>query len=132
MVTNCNRFYKVQKGDTCGAIASKQGVTVAQLAQWNKGIGGTACTGMWAGYYLCTGVSGGSTTQPAPSNPTPQPIQEGMVKNCKKFHLVKSGQNCATISSQYGIALANFLKWNPAAGSNCQGLWANTYACVGL
>ncbi|OLN95491.1 LysM domain-containing protein-like protein 5 [Colletotrichum chlorophyti] len=132
MVNNCNRWHLVKAGDTCANIASKVGVTVAQLATWNKGIGGTACTGMWAGYNLCTGVTRGSQTQPPPANTTPQPVQAGMVANCKKFHLVKSGQNCDSISRQYGVTLANFIKWNPAAGSNCQGLWANTYACVGL
>lgn len=88
-----------------------------------------------AEYHICTGVLGGgcsSPTQPAPSNPTPQPVQDGMAKNCKKFHFVKSGQSCFTISSQYGITLASFLKWNPAAGNSCQVLSANTYACVGL
>ncbi|WQF90152.1 Putative LysM domain-containing protein [Colletotrichum destructivum] len=131
MVNNCNRFHLVQAGETCATIASKTGVTVAQLTTWNKGIG-SSCTGMWAGYHLCTGVVGGSPTQPPPTNPTPQPIQNGMVNNCKKFHFVQRGQNCDTISRQYGIALANFIRWNPAAGSNCQGLWAETYACVGL
>lgn len=132
MVDNCNRWHLVKAGDTCSTIASSVGVTVAQLAAWNKGIGGTACTGMWAGYYLCTGVSGGSGTTPPPANTTPQPIQDGMVSNCKKFHFVQSGQNCDSISKQYGITVANFIKWNPAAGASCTGLWANTYACVGL
>jgi hypothetical protein len=127
MVTNCNRFYKVKNGDTCATIASAAGVTVAQLATWNTQIGGTACTGIWVDYNICTGIIGGT----AP-NPTPQPIQTGMIANCKKFHLVKTGENCEAITKLYGITLANFIKWNPAAGSSCTGLWANTYACVGL
>ncbi|KAF6828341.1 LysM domain-containing protein-like protein 5 [Colletotrichum musicola] len=130
MVNNCNRFHLVEAGETCAVIASKTGVTVSQLTTWNKGIG-ASCTGMWAGYYLCTGVVGGST-QPPPANPTPQPIQDGMVGNCKRFHFVQPGQNCDIISRQYGITVANFIRWNPAAGANCQGLWAQTYACVGL
>ncbi|KFY40861.1 hypothetical protein V495_05216 [Pseudogymnoascus sp. VKM F-4514 (FW-929)] len=127
MVTNCNRFYEVETGDTCASIASAAGVTVAQLATWNTQIGGTACTGMWTGYNICTGVIGGT----AP-NPTPQPIQTGMVANCKKFHLVKTGESCDAIIKLYAITLSNFIKWNPAAGASCTGLWANTYACVGL
>lgn len=130
MVGNCNRFHLVEAGETCAVIASKTGVTVSQLTTWNKGIG-ASCTGMWAGYYLCTGVVGGST-QPPPANPTPQPIQDGMVGNCKRFHFVQPGQNCDIISRQYGITVANFIRWNPAAGAACQGLWAQTYACVGL
>lgn len=132
MVDNCNRWHLVESGDTCAAIASDAGITVSQLAEWNTGIGGTACTGMWLGYYLCTGVVGGTPTEPPPTNPTPQPTQPGMVDNCKKFHLVKSGQSCDTIASQYGITVANFIKWNSGVGSSCTGLWADTYACVGL
>lgn len=131
MVSNCNSFYLVQSGDTCSSIASSKGVTVAQLANWNTGIGGTSCTGMWAGYYLCIGVEGTSTTPP-PSNTTPSPIQNGMVGNCKTFHFVESGQNCEIIAAKYSITVVNFISWNPAAGSSCTGLWANTYACVGL
>ncbi|KAK8059977.1 hypothetical protein PG996_009907 [Apiospora saccharicola] len=58
MVDNCNRWHLVGQGEVCGAIAQEVGVTVAQLAEWNKGIGGLACNNMWAGFYLCTGVSG--------------------------------------------------------------------------
>lgn len=61
MVDNCNRWHLVGQGEVCGAIAQEVGVTVAQLAKWNTGIGGVACDNMWAGYYLCTGVSGGSS-----------------------------------------------------------------------
>jgi LysM repeat protein len=132
MVDNCNRWHLVDTGDECGTIASEAGITVAQLTTWNTGIGGAACTGMWAGYYLCTGVSGSSGTTPPSADTTPQPVQAGMVANCKKFHLVKSGHNCESISGQYGISVADFIKWNPAAGSDCTGLWAENYACVGL
>ncbi|KAK1990035.1 hypothetical protein LX36DRAFT_593478, partial [Colletotrichum falcatum] len=30
------------------------------------------------------------------------------------------------------ITVAQFLEWNPSAGSSCAGLWANAYACVGI
>ncbi|WYZ36306.1 hypothetical protein EsH8_XII_000056 [Colletotrichum jinshuiense] len=131
MVNNCNSWHLVQAGDTCATIAGSVGITVAQIATWNTGIGGTACTGMWAGYYLCTGIEGTATTPP-PANTTPSPIQNGMVSNCKTFHFVESGQNCEIIAGRYGITVANFIRWNPAAGTACTGLWANTYACVGL
>lgn len=132
MVDHCNRFHKVESGDTCGAIASKSGVTVAQLAQWNTGIGGTACTGIWLGYFVCTGVEGSTPTEPPLADPTPQPVQDGMVDNCQKFHFVESGQTCDGIARQYGVSLGDFLRWNPAAGNDCRGLWAETYVCVGL
>ncbi|KAK7927494.1 hypothetical protein PG985_004492 [Apiospora marii] len=57
MVDDCNRWHLVGQGEACGAIAQEAGVTIDQLAEWNTGIGGRACYNMWAGFYLCTGVS---------------------------------------------------------------------------
>ncbi|KAK8007864.1 hypothetical protein PG989_001854 [Apiospora arundinis] len=137
MVDGCNRFHLVKKGDTCGAIASKAGVTVAQLAQWNKEIGGTACTGIWVDYYVCTGVlggGGGSPTEPAPpANPTPQPIQDGMVDNCNRFHKVESGDTCGAIASKSGVTVAQLAQWNTGIGGTaCTGMWLGYYLCTGV
>ncbi|KAH8898728.1 hypothetical protein GQ53DRAFT_635263, partial [Thozetella sp. PMI_491] len=73
-----------------------------------------------------------TTTQPGNGVTTPVPTQDGMVKNCNKFHFVAKGQACATVISLYSISLAQFVQWNPAAKSDCTGLWAETYACVGV
>ena len=45
---------------------------------------------------------------------TPSPTQPGMVKNCDHFHLVQSGQSCASIG----------------VNAQCSGMWANTHVCV--
>ncbi|KAL8310459.1 hypothetical protein RB597_010340 [Gaeumannomyces tritici] len=134
MVGNCNKFHLVAAGDNCWNLASRYGLGESQLQQWNKGIGGTACNTMWTEYHVCVGVSGdgGSQTQPPPASNTPQPVQDGMVGNCKRFHFVEGGQNCEGISRTYGISVGDFVRWNPAAGSDCRGLWARTYACVGV
>lgn len=39
---------------------------------------------------------------------------------------------CQSIANNHGITLAQFLAWNPEAGSNCGGLWAEAYACVSI
>lgn len=54
-----------------------------------------------------------------------------MIDYCNKFVLVRPGDLCLAISSNAGISLDHFLKWNPSAGADCTGLWANTYACIG-
>ena len=61
---------------------------------------------------------------------TPTPIQAGMVKNCKNFKLVQSGETCAAIISKYGITQAQLVSWNLAIKSDCSGLWAQYYICV--
>lgn len=63
---------------------------------------------------------------------TPSPTQPEMVDNCNKFYFVKKGDNCADIASKSGISAADFMLWNPKVGSQCAGLWADTYACVGV
>ncbi|KAF4502974.1 hypothetical protein FAGAP_797 [Fusarium agapanthi] len=61
---------------------------------------------------------------------TPEPIQEGMVANCNKFHYVSPTTTCQGVLDYYKISLADFIKWNPAIGEDCTNLWAGTNACV--
>ncbi|KAI8258752.1 LysM domain-containing protein [Colletotrichum sp. SAR11_239] len=133
MVDNCNKFYLVKSGDSCAAIASSQGITLANFLAWNKGAGSN-CGGLWADAYACVGVVGGSTTPTNPGNgiQTPTPIQTGMTTKCKSFHFVESGQTCAVIAPKYGVTVANLISWNPAVGSGCNGMWAETYLCVAV
>lgn len=140
MVGNCNKFHFVQPDQSCTTIGSTYGVSLTQLVAWNPAIG-SQCTGLWANTYLCVGVVGSSTTLTTTTKAatttssgngitTPTPTQAGMVGNCDRFHLVKSGDQCDTIASTYGITLANFYSWNPAVGKSCESLWLDTYVCV--
>jgi LysM repeat protein len=130
IVDNCDEFYLVPKDQSCAAIASKYGITTAQFLAWNPSVG-TTCNGLWADAYACVSIVGHTPT-PANSVRTPAPIQTGMATNCKTFHYVLENQTCAVIAAKYGIGEANFIKWNPAVGTGCKGLWSMTYACVGL
>jgi LysM repeat protein len=56
MVSNCKKFAFVNPGDTCEVIARANGVSTADFISWNTGVGGAACTGMWANVYVCVGV----------------------------------------------------------------------------
>jgi hypothetical protein len=47
-----------------------------------------------------------------------------MVTNCKKFHFVQDNQTYTVIAGLYKISVSDFIKWNPAAGSDCRGLWS--------
>lgn len=55
-----------------------------------------------------------------------------MTKNCDKFHFIKEGQDREAVAKLYGVSVADIIRWNPAAGAQCTGLWANTYACVSV
>jgi hypothetical protein len=70
-----------------------------------------------------------TTTASAP-NDTPSPTQDGMVGTCNRFHWVADGQDCASIAALYSITVSQFVQWNPAAKSDCSGLWARTVGCL--
>ncbi|TID07466.1 LysM domain-containing protein [Colletotrichum higginsianum] len=139
IVKNCNKFHFVASGDSCAAIAQKYGLTVAQFASFNGLNGG--CTNLWGDTYACVGLIGGNpaqTTAPAqtttaPSNgvQTPEPVHNGIVGNCNKFYMVKSGDSCASIAQKNSIRTADVVSWN-GLNSGCTNLWLDTYACVGL
>ncbi|KAF7536445.1 hypothetical protein G7054_g4539 [Neopestalotiopsis clavispora] len=133
IVSNCDDFYLVKPGDTCAAIVSSHGISLAQFLAWNPAAG-SSCSGLWANAYACVSIIGESPTPTSPGNgiTTPTPTQAGMTANCDSFHFVEVGQTCTTIASRYGVTVANLVSWNPAIGSGCTGMWANTYLCVGV
>lgn len=106
---NCNRYYKIQSGDTCDAVASRNGITVAQLNGWNTEIN-DSCSNLWLDYYVCTGVHGSTapptTTTSGPPEPTVSPIMPGADANCDRYYKIQSGDACDAVASKNGITVA--------------------------
>ncbi|KAK8149597.1 hypothetical protein G3M48_006328 [Beauveria asiatica] len=145
MASDCDDLYLVSHGDTCAAVEFKYHISAADFLRWNPAVGAgkSLCRcSLWLGYYVCIHVPGAATTTESPATATtttpsngittPQPTQPGMVDNCDRFVFIKPGDNCGAVASAAGIPLADFILWNPNAGSTCSGLWANSYACVHL
>jgi hypothetical protein len=139
MVGNCNKFHWIAKNVNCDQVISYQKITRADFVKWNPTVLDD-CRGMWAEVNVCVGVIGGSTA-PAPTTTTtagngiqtPQPIQPGMVSNCKKFHwIANSNVKCADVISYQKITLADFAKWNPGVGADCRNMWSGVNQCVGV
>lgn len=135
IVETCNEFYKVVTGDTCYDIAVENDVARSDFYDWNPAVK-TDCTGLQADVYVCVGVQAPSSTTttriPTSDVSTPTPIQSGMVTTCSEFYFVASGNSCYDIAVDNGIELASFYDWNPAVQSDCSGLQANVYVCVGV
>lgn len=141
MVKNCEKFHQIKSTTTCTSIESYYNLPLATFLSWNPAVG-KDCTALLTNYWVCVGVIGWkpttttttatTTTKPSNGISTPTPVQPNIVGNCNKFHLVKSTTTCASIQSYYSITLADFIKWNPAVGSGCTGLWANYNVCVGI
>lgn len=134
MVSNCNKFVKVNPGDSCDGIAFFNGpISTENFVLWNAGVGGRECRGLQADTWACVGVIGGTPTTPGNGIATPTPTQPGMVNNCKKFVKVKPGDSCGLIAVNNGISLDNFVLWNTGVGGReCRMLQADTYVCIGV
>ncbi|KAK1753919.1 hypothetical protein QBC47DRAFT_403313 [Echria macrotheca] len=64
---------------------------------------------------------------------TPTPAQEGMIPGCTKFYKTKKGDTCFFVCISNGIALPDFVRYNPEVGrvDDCGKLRAGVYVCVG-
>jgi hypothetical protein len=90
---------------------------------------------MWAQYWVCVGVPGAKTTAataPTPKPTGPQPQMPGIVGDCDKYYLVKSGDSCYTLETAQKVTLAQLLAWNKEVNSECTNLWLGYYICIGV
>ncbi|EGX87984.1 LysM domain protein [Cordyceps militaris CM01] len=150
----CSFSTVAANGETCDSMAAAWGLNVATFQSLNPK---AKCPQVIGGEEYCvvgtvTTVTGEPTTAPTTTSTkpattttetttttitgngiaTPSPLQRDLVSNCNKFYFVKKGDICASIVEQCKIELSDFLEWNPRTGSDCSGLWADTYACVSV
>ncbi|KAF7550305.1 hypothetical protein G7Z17_g5790 [Cylindrodendrum hubeiense] len=97
------------------------------------------CSGIEVGFSYCVEVNSGtpvssatSMTPTATPSPTYSPRLNGTVSNCDEWHFAKKGELCDTIVDEYGLTTKEFVKWNPAVGDDCSGLWAKYWYCVSI
>jgi hypothetical protein len=84
----------------------------------------------FAGMSLAA-TSGTATTTGAPK---PSPTQDGLIDTCNNFYKAVKGDTCIGLVRRFAGAFTQeqFVKWNPAVGDDCLGLWADTFYCVGV
>ncbi|KAI1774930.1 carbohydrate-binding module family 50 protein [Hypoxylon cercidicola] len=126
---DCYRTYSVEQGDTCNVIINKFNATftLAEFYEWNPQVA-DGCYNLYPGEVVCAGLSTTSTTPPA----CPVPVAPGLVSNCADCYLVAEGDNCYGVSGAYGIAMSDFLLWNPSLYQNCTNLQIGYNYCVGV
>ncbi|KAK6222736.1 hypothetical protein LQW54_000917 [Pestalotiopsis sp. IQ-011] len=125
---------------------ARSGLSKRKLHHLNPTVG-EDCSGLAVGTYYCIGTSNDeileyddlddSTTATAVATTssgvsTPSPVQTGMVSNCDGFYDVFAGDGCWAIANSYIIDLDDVYAWNPAVGTDCSGLEAGVYVCVGV
>ena len=127
MVTNCNKFARVNSGEDCNSLAFWNSMeSTEQFMLWNPSVG-SDCRTLMAEKYVCVGLIPSSN-----GIKTPQPTHPGIAGNCKKFVRVNSGDTCDKIAAANKISTQQFINWNTGVGSGCRSLWAEVYACVGV
>jgi hypothetical protein len=141
LINTCTNFYFAVANDNCEKIAKKFGTfSVSEFISWNPAVGDD-CSGIWAKTYYCVGIPGTPTAPVATStaaptttgSPKPSPTLEGLIDTCTTFYFAVANDNCEKIAKKYGtFSVTDFIKWNPAVGSDCSGIWAKTYYCVGI
>lgn len=52
----CKKWHKVGDKTTCAAIIKYEKIKSADFYKWNPKVGGSSCSGLWKGYYVCVGV----------------------------------------------------------------------------
>jgi hypothetical protein len=127
MISTCDIFYDVVSGDSCYDIANDHGISLDSFYAWNPAVK-TDCSGLQPNEYVCIGVKSTTGTGVA----TPYPVQTGMVSTCDKFYKVIADDSCVNIANAYSIPVTSFYTWNPAVKTDCSGLQANEYVCVGV
>ncbi|EGY17220.1 LysM domain-containing protein [Verticillium dahliae VdLs.17] len=145
-IAKCSWWWDNEGQIPCANMPAEWGITMQDFLRWNPSIT-SSCGNFLNGRSYCVEASGeeppvpgtpttttapATTTKPSNGITTPQPIQDGMVGNCNKFHYISEGDRCQDILSYQKITLADFFKWNPAVKSDCSGLWSKTNACVGV
>ncbi|RYO86656.1 hypothetical protein DL764_008976 [Monosporascus ibericus] len=132
------------KSYNCQYFEESWGISHADFVAWNPSVKDD-CSGIKVGNSYCIEVNNGeprptttsasSTVQPTPTEkPKPSPTQDGLIDTCNKFYFAVKSDTCNKIVKAHGnvFTFADFLKWNPAVGDDCSGLWAETYYCVGV
>ncbi len=141
IISSCTKYYKTVSGDTCQVISDRLGTfSVAQFISWNPAVQ-SDCSQLYLGYYYCVAIPGTPTTRtttsttsrdPTPTPTGPQPQQPGIVSNCNKYYLVKSGDSCYTIQQTQAVTEVDFLRWNAGVKADCSNLFVGYYVCTGV
>ncbi|KAK7425110.1 hypothetical protein QQX98_000024 [Neonectria punicea] len=156
---DCNNWHLVLPGSTCVTVLNRYSAFMKKedFFKWNPEVH-TDCSGLFVDYWVCVGIRSNataslewSTSTPdftPPPNPTthkpttlvpidsdftPEPTHGPMPANCQNFHQAEADESCRDILKTYNyLSEEQFFEYNPALKKNCDGLWKDTWYCVGL
>ncbi|KAI8713979.1 hypothetical protein NCS52_01117000 [Fusarium sp. LHS14.1] len=121
-ITSCTFRYTTESSEDYDYVEEYWGVSHKDFVAWNPSVQND-CSGIKSGTSYCVEVNEGtpslsSVSETATNTPTatrtpgPSPTLNGTVAGCNRWHHVKKGDTCDTITKD--------------------GLWANYYFCVSI
>lgn len=96
-ISNCNQWYDVISGDSCWSITQAFGITQDQFEAWNTAVGDSCVVQIGVSY--CVGVGQVVSTSTASTTSS-----SATGSGCLRFYDVQSGEGCADIASEAGVA----------------------------
>lgn len=100
-------FHKIRKGENLGLIASKYGVSVNQVRDWNNISGNKILAGQRLRIYADGGTNISSIEGSRITNPN---------TNLYKYK-VKKGDTISEIAERFGVSVSSVKKWNNISGN---------------
>lgn len=109
--TTTAKTHTVISGDYLYSIASRYGISVQNLKDWNK----LTSNYIYSGDVLVVSKPNSTTPAPKPDNKEEEKEEKEENNNTNKpskVHVVKSGEWVSKIANQYGITEAQLREWN--------------------
>ncbi|GES63224.1 putative muramidase [Aspergillus terreus] len=71
VVPNCNKWYTIQKGDTCFSVTTAFGISMDDFLRWNPSVSADCLVNFWADTSYCVGVGPVESTTTKANGPRP-------------------------------------------------------------
>ncbi|KAL0059169.1 hypothetical protein AAF712_014092 [Marasmius tenuissimus] len=103
----CSRTTRIEAGDTCEAIATRENISIDIIHKLNPG---NKCAGLLAFTQICV---------------------DGPTNNCASIYVVTGNEGgCANIAAAHGIDFPRLRELNPNIDATCGNIYPTEPLCI--
>ncbi|KAF3483528.1 uncharacterized protein GIQ15_02852 [Arthroderma uncinatum] len=139
-IENKCKIHILAEDETCSSIAAAANISTVQLRAWNininsfcsnldRFIGNTFCVSNPLGTNYTLPDSPTVTPVPTPA-PIPDNIAPNVTTHCGRYYKISDGDDCAVVTTKFGISRPDFGFLNPGVDKQCTNIWLNYFYCV--